>query len=174
MLRGPVATAVGIGVNEYEGEVGQVAHNSFVQAYVEMGLFGGSIFLGEFYLAGWGVWRTRRDDDIYDDPTLLKLQPFVFAIVVGYAAGMYSLTRNFAVPTYLVLGIAAAFIAMTYGGGVPDWFRLNRRLVQTPRDHRCARLGFPEVFHAVYGAVWWIGFKEPPHPGPSPEAGERE
>lgn len=130
MMRNPRDAMTGIGVGEFLEQVNMVAHNSFVEAYVEMGLFGGSLFLGAFYLAGWGVWRTRRDDDIYDDPTLLKLQPFVFAIVVGYAAGMYSLSRNFVVPTYLVLGIAAAFIAMTCGGGVPDWFRLNRRLIK--------------------------------------------
>lgn len=130
MLRGPVATAVGIGAGEYADEFGNVAHNSFIEAYVEMGFFGGTLFIGAFYLAGWGVWRTRHDDDIYDDPTLLKLQPFVFAIVVGYIGGIFSLSRNFVVPTYLILGIGAAFIAMTCGGGVPDWFRLNRRLVK--------------------------------------------
>jgi O-Antigen ligase len=126
LKRNPIT---GIGIGEFVEELGLVAHNSFVQAYVETGLLGGTLFLGAFYLAAWGVRRARHDGDLDEEPTLLKLQPFVFAIVVGYAAGAFSLTRNFVVPTYMVLGIAAAFITMSYGGGTPDWFRLNRRLL---------------------------------------------
>jgi O-antigen ligase len=146
MMRNPLNVIAGIGVGEFEGEVGMVAHNSFVQAYVETGLFGGALFLCAFYLAGWGVWRTRRDGNLDDEPTLLKLQPFVFAMVVGYAAGIYSLTRNFVVPTYMVLGFAAAFMAMAYGGGVPDWFRLNRRLVKRLAIVGVLGLAFLKIF----------------------------
>jgi hypothetical protein len=34
------------------------------------------------------------------------------AMVVGYAAGIYSLSRNYIVPTYLCLGLAASFLSM--------------------------------------------------------------
>ena len=42
------APLFGIGVGKYEDEVGLVAHNSFVHAYTELGIFGGALFLGAF------------------------------------------------------------------------------------------------------------------------------
>src|SRR5262249_15209231 len=41
----------GIGAERYREEVGQVAHNSFVHAYVETGLLGGTLFVGMFSCA---------------------------------------------------------------------------------------------------------------------------
>jgi hypothetical protein len=129
MLNSPVNLVVGIGAGQFIEEMNLVAHNSFVQAYVEMGLFGGTLFIGMFFLALWGLYRTRKEGTLDDDPMMLKLQPFVFAIVVGYAIGCYSVSRNFVVPTYLVLGLAASFIAMAHHGA-PDWFWVSKRLVR--------------------------------------------
>ena len=42
----------GIGAGMYPDFVdGRVAHNSFVHAFVELGIFGGVIFLGAFWFA---------------------------------------------------------------------------------------------------------------------------
>jgi hypothetical protein len=55
--------------------------------------------------------------------------PFVVAMVVGYAAGIYSLSRNYIVPTYLCLGVVASYLSMAmpnppYEARVsPIWFR---------------------------------------------------
>ena len=40
----------GIGMDNFAEEVGLVAHNSFVHCYTELGLIGGTFFLGAFYL----------------------------------------------------------------------------------------------------------------------------
>src|SRR5262249_11701373 len=41
----------------YAEEVGQVAHNSFVNSYAELGLIGGTIFFGCFYCAFMLMWQ---------------------------------------------------------------------------------------------------------------------
>ena len=42
----------GIGEGMYEGLANYVAHNSYVHAFVELGLFGGTMFVGCFFFAG--------------------------------------------------------------------------------------------------------------------------
>jgi O-antigen ligase len=87
-----------------------VAHNSFVQAFVETGLIGGTFYAGAFVMAVVGLWRLGRHQEFWDhDRQFTALQPFVLAMVVAYAAGTFSLSRNYVVPTYLVLGLATAY-----------------------------------------------------------------
>ena len=126
MNRNPVT---GIGVGQYAEELGLVAHNSFVHAYVETGLFGGTLFLSAFYLSIYGLWRIRRDRALVHQPRLRRIHPFVFAMVIGYAAGCYSVSRNFVIPTYMVLGIAAAFISMSYPI-TPAWCQFNEAMAK--------------------------------------------
>ena len=113
MMGGSISKITGIGVGEYGKQVGMVAHNSFVHAYVEMGLLGGSLFLGAFYLAFWGPCRFKIDGTLHDHPRLLRMQPFIVGMVVGYAFGIYSVSRNYVLPTYLILSISAAFLDMS-------------------------------------------------------------
>src|ERR1700733_11820586 len=47
----------GIGEGNFLPMVGNVAHNSFVQCFTELGFFGGMLFLGAFYLALWPIFR---------------------------------------------------------------------------------------------------------------------
>ena len=58
---------------------------------------------------------------------------FVLAIVVGYAGGTFSLSRNYVVPTYMVLGLADAYLRMAVpfpppGAGL-SWRTVGRLLV---------------------------------------------
>ena len=50
----------GIGVNRYAEVAGQVAHNSFVQAYVETGFVGGTCFFALFYYGIVNLYRVKR------------------------------------------------------------------------------------------------------------------
>ncbi|MFO0951494.1 MAG: O-antigen ligase family protein [Isosphaeraceae bacterium] len=122
---------LGIGTDHYAPEMGHVAHNSFIHCYVELGLVGGSVFLSAFYLAFWplvrlggrGVSREALGDD------LSRLRPYVMAIVVGYATGLFSLSCPYTIPTYTVLGIASVYLTLAERAlGVPV-ARINPKLV---------------------------------------------
>ena len=112
MTRSPSLWLTGIGADEYVNEVGMVAHNSFVHAYVELGLLGGTLFLAGFVLAARMLYRLRPAIRPALPPNVAAFAPFLLAIVVGYCGGMFSLSRNYIVPTYLCLGVAASYLAM--------------------------------------------------------------
>lgn len=114
----------GVGVGGYPDVAGGfAAHNTFVHTYVETGLIGGTMFLGAFYLAVLGLRRV----DAEQDPTLTRLAPFILAIIVGYAGGIFSLSRGYIVPTYLVIGLAAAYLRIAHPTPPPE-SRLDGRL----------------------------------------------
>src|SRR5262249_49497969 len=86
---------LGIGAFNFKEEMGLQAHNSFVSAYVETGLLGGSLFAGAFYFALWPLARLRRSGAPIADPRLRRLAPYVIAVVAAYAIGIFSLSRNY-------------------------------------------------------------------------------
>lgn len=85
-----------------------LAHNSFIQAFADMGVAGGMFFFGSFMLAVWSTWRLGRGTVLLD-PTLRRLQPYLFGFVVAYIVGLCTLSICYVVPTYFVLGTASAF-----------------------------------------------------------------
>lgn len=109
----------GIGPGEYVEELPQVAHNSFVHAYVETGLVGGAVFLGVFAVALAALGQAARRD--------AGLAAYLFALTVGYGVGMLSLSRNYVVPTVLVLGLATAYLNVA-DREPPAWYRLHGKL----------------------------------------------
>jgi hypothetical protein len=112
MFHNPFSIVFGIGAEQYVEAVGQVAHNSFVHAYVELGLLGGTLFLGAFASAISLLVRMRKTF-LPSLPRELKVAwPFVVAMVVGYACGIFTLSRNYIVPTYLCLGLATSYLTM--------------------------------------------------------------
>lgn len=120
----PLYIPTGLGMGWFNDENGLVAHNSFVQAYVEQGVFGGGAFLGAFVL---GTWMSDRIGRTIGAPAwALQARSFVFAALCGYGMGCYSLTRNCVIPTFLVLGILAVIVeapSLT----LPEKFVVNRR-----------------------------------------------
>jgi putative inorganic carbon (HCO3(-)) transporter len=126
LTRNPIT---GIGAGEYEEEVGQVAHNSFVHAFVETGLLGGTLYAGMFVLAAAALYRLPRYATFWaHDREFTALQPFVLAMVAAYAAGTFSLSRNYVIPTYLVLGLATAYARIALWEP-PEEYRMSRGLV---------------------------------------------
>jgi hypothetical protein len=88
-----------------------VAHNSFVQNFAELGFFGGTLFAGAFYLAGWYLYRLGKKGVRIWNPDLALMRPFLITIVGGYTMGLMSLSRAMVVPTYMVLGLATAYLS---------------------------------------------------------------
>ena len=102
-----------------------MAHNSFVHAFTELGFFGGALFLGAFTAALVMLYRLRNDChsecECWRESTreLKRMLPYVTAMLVGFAVSMFSLSRNYFVPTYLVLGLATAYVQIATGQTEP-------------------------------------------------------
>lgn len=123
----PISIPFGLGPGWYVAEHGSLlAHNSFVNTYVEMGLFGGGFFLVAFLSA---LSLTDRIGLRADAPDWAQaMRPAMLAIVVAYSVGAFSLSRHLVLPTFLVLGLATAYINLA--GPTPPrhvvtavWFR---------------------------------------------------
>jgi O-antigen ligase len=120
------APLIGVGQGTYADEAGYVAHNSFVHSYAELGFFGGTLFLGAWYLAIRGLRRIDLSS-VYD-PYFVTLRPCLLGSVCGYAAGLLSLSRSYVVPTYLMLALAAVYLRMAPADALSD-MRTTPRLI---------------------------------------------
>jgi O-antigen ligase len=101
---------LGLSPGGFNEVAGQVAHNSFLEAYAETGIVGGLLFATAYYVAIWGVLRLRNRKIRVLDPDLAKLTPILSAALVCYCVGMLSLTRNYVIPTYTMLALSAVYL----------------------------------------------------------------
>jgi hypothetical protein len=120
----------GVGMDQFGTHAFKVAHNSYIHAYAELGLFGGTLFLGVIFFALVGLARIGRGDGFADQPAMQRTQPFLMAVVVAYAVAMMSLSRGFTVPTYLVLGLVTAYANLYPTAEEAPVLRLDTRLLQ--------------------------------------------
>jgi hypothetical protein len=100
----------GIGEGRYHEVAGLVAHNSYIHAFVELGFLGGCMFFGCFLFAGWAFLRLKRDQILIKDPELVRAMPYVAGILGGWCTGMATLSRCYVPPTYMIVGVVAAYI----------------------------------------------------------------
>ena len=112
-LKSP-ALLFGTGQGSYPDIAGLVAHNSFIHAYVELGLFGGTLFFGCFFFAGMQLYRMGRLAEPVQHEELIRLRPFICALLAGWVTSIMSLSRCYVVPTYLILGIAASYLNLVW------------------------------------------------------------
>src|SRR5262249_36397754 len=85
----------GIGKDQFAERVGDthlVAHNSFIHCFAELGLFGGTLFLGMFYLGLVSLHQLGKAPEAEVDPGLRPLQPFLLAVLVAYATCLMSIS----------------------------------------------------------------------------------
>jgi len=121
MFRG--APLFGVGVERYQDFASHVAHNAYLQAFSEMGLLGGGLFLGAFYLAVWPLFRLTAPPPALPgqatpppreilDPELRDTYPFLAAAVAAYATGMLTLSLTYTLPTFMMLALATVFLSL--------------------------------------------------------------
>jgi hypothetical protein len=136
------APLFGIGMDAYPTVSFHVAHNSYIHCFVELGVVGGTLFLGAFYFALHGLYRlqtkpptetkpsgeynartvaTERTDA---DPELQRLHPYLMAMLVAYAVGIGFLSRSYIVPTYLLLGVAVVYLRLRAPATATAWCKL--------------------------------------------------
>ena len=104
------APLFGIGMNQYAEHFLLVAHNSFVEMYVELGFFGGTLFSGIFYTSVLGLLKFGRHDAVFYDPEASRLRPYILAMISAYWVGLLSLSRSYTVPTYMMFGIVTVYL----------------------------------------------------------------
>ncbi len=109
------APVFGIGLEEFQEQAGInfVPHNTYLHCYAELGFFGGTIFVGAFFCAVWGLYRYGRPEVYNPDPEQRRLRPYLLALTAGYATSMLTLSRLLVIPTYLVLGLAMLYLRLT-------------------------------------------------------------
>jgi hypothetical protein len=121
----------GIGYGNYTEECVQVAHNSFVHSFVELGLFGGALFLGAFWLSALSLWKLGHGSNaslqIFTTGSFQRLQPFVLAGVLGFAVSQFSISRTYVIPTYFIFGSANVYALEAQRQGLPPAIDLNGR-----------------------------------------------
>ncbi|MBY0522436.1 MAG: O-antigen ligase family protein [Gemmataceae bacterium] len=121
----------GIGYGQFAEECshGLVAHNSYVHSFAELGLVGGTCFVGAFFVA---LLTLRRLGPPHAQPPgseLARLRPYLTAMLAAYMVGMFSLSRCYVIPTYLVVGLATAYLQATSAKSPLPPLKLDRRLV---------------------------------------------
>ncbi len=112
----------GIGFDNFADRAELAAHNSFLHCYAELGLLGGTHFFAAFYLSVRGLYANGRRTWVADE-RLRRLRPHLLATVVGYVAGMLSLSRSYVVPTYLMLGLSVSYFRLA---GVPASIQIQK------------------------------------------------
>ena len=104
----------GIGMDNYRQFSSHVAHNSFIHSFTELGLIGGTLFLGAFYYSVRGLFQLRKPPPESDevDPELRRLHPFMMGMTIAYTIGICFLSRGYIVPTYMILGLAVVYLRL--------------------------------------------------------------
>jgi O-antigen ligase len=102
----------GLGAGLLPDEIGHEAHNSYIQAYAELGFFGGTCFVGMYTCAFGGLQRLGPYLERIHDPELRRMRPYLLGIAAGYATGMLTLTRLYINPTYIVPGLVAVYLRL--------------------------------------------------------------
>jgi O-antigen ligase len=121
------APICGIGYDTMEEVEGIVAHNSFVHGFVELGICGGIVFVGLFYLCAKSL-RRINSGTVEVSPMLRKWAPTLLSIFAACATGLFSLTRNYALSTYFIIGLIAAYCSIAGQEAGSDVLTSNRAL----------------------------------------------
>ena len=120
----------GIGMNQHQEELGIVAHNSFVHCYVELGIVGGMFFFAMFYLPAKALQSKSRCEPSPRDPDVIRLRALVFALLVATAVGMFSSSRSYTVPSYLIVGLCASYLRVLSDRGQTLLPRFDLNLIR--------------------------------------------
>jgi hypothetical protein len=119
----------GIGEGMFVEHFRNVTHNSFVEAFVELGFFGGITFLGLFGIVGWSLWTLRGVRYQIDHAAVRHFLPYMIALLVAFAVSMMSLSRTYVLPTYLIAGTAAAYERLARPGTSLPPVRMSGKLL---------------------------------------------
>ncbi len=101
----------GVGWNRYMQYHERPAHNSFLQAFAELGLLGGWCFVAMVYSFFWGLGLTWRKDT----PAIESLSNWEHALTsagAGFFVAAFFLSQQYSVITFTVLALGAIYLAI--------------------------------------------------------------
>jgi hypothetical protein len=120
---------LGVGPSNNEAvQITHVAHNSFLQCFADLGLFGGSLFIGAFYCAFLMLRRAGSAPAVSAE--MWRLRPYLLAVVVGSGVSLLTLSLPYVIPTYVVLGLATAYAAVGVAPRTASLLRCDLQMVQ--------------------------------------------
>jgi hypothetical protein len=140
----------GVGVDSPDVGISHVAHNSFLQSYADLGILGGTLFVGAFYAAFLTLRRARSVPAVSREMGLL--QPYLLASFVGMTVCLLTLSLSYVIPTYMILGLATVYAGVALApapGPVLSW---DLRLVQRMAVAGLGCLGAIYLFMRVFRA----------------------
>jgi hypothetical protein len=152
LMRGP-ALLVGVGPGHLTDYQRHVAHNGFVQAYSEVGLIGGTLFLGMFWCAGVTLYRLRGKGVQVSCPEVRGMVPSSGAALTCYAFGLMSLSQTYYLLTYVVLALATAVMDLADPRPRPAIMVLDGRLVGQIAALGVAGFVFFKIY-VLYAVRW--------------------
>lgn len=124
------APIFGVGVGQLREQNGLVAHNSYIHCYAELGFLGGTFFFGSVFLLIRNLSRSVTHARSMIDADLRTWRPYILAMTIAYSVGMFSLSRCYELPTYLVLGIGGTYCVLLKRRGVLASTPLGLRLLR--------------------------------------------
>jgi O-antigen ligase len=125
MLKSSPIFGVGMGrFSEYASTI-QVAHNSFVQCWAEVGLFGYFWWLGILYASVKDSYRLGKDrpEDPEKDPEreeTARIARILLCAFIGYLTASIFLTRTYKSELFILVAVIAAMHAMRVREGAPQ------------------------------------------------------
>ena len=92
-----------------------------MHAYVELGFFGGTFFLGCFFIPAYSIYKMIRNKDRIENAELRRMMPYLAGMGAGWCMSMMSLSRCYMPTTYMICGTLAAFMNLAgFHRRIPD------------------------------------------------------
>jgi hypothetical protein len=135
---------------ERQWKTEKLAHNSFLQAFADLGFLGGIAFLGAFLFAFRTLSKYAFDEVAIVDENQRRFYPYLLGAVVVYAMGMMTLSLCYVVPTYFMLALPVAYWRMTATDPPVPALTFNGPMV---RQLMFASVGFLAFIYVVVRVV---------------------
>lgn len=146
----PTITLFGTEPKETRWNYQQLAHNSYLQAFGDLGFVGGMLFLGAFLFAFRAMVRLRGDHVNFVDADQRHLYPFLFGALTAYMTGMMSLSLCYVLPTYFIAALPVVFTRMTATEPRLEAIRFDTGAWRQLALASVGMLGFIYVFMKVF------------------------
>lgn len=114
---------IGIGHGMYGRNLGMAAHNPFIQCFVELGICGGTAFLGAFLFGFVGLLSLMRQRENTELAQLSSMAPMLLGGFLSYVVATSALCRVEHLETFFMLGLGAVCYDSQLGKNVS---RVNR------------------------------------------------